>query len=282
MAIYNNDGIVLNSIWDSKGELLSDAYDVNGQLIYTNEPTITEPIFSVMTYNIAVFTSRNTEEVIGNIVNMYNADLIGLQEVQKTTLSPIFNRVFSDYPYYSIGAQYNKDAIVSKYPLSDITKQIYDYNTLETKGYHKCYFEFQGKRICWFNTHLETTAGGVAKVTQAKQMHDLILNEEYFVVTGDFNTICKDVTHSNYIDIMKPFIDKGCHSMNCSPESGFIDTWSDGWDWVNYDCYPCDHIIISPTLKFTKTIFDKYKETVLTSQKLDHIPMYAEIALANN
>lgn len=282
MAVYNNNGLVLDSIWDSKGELLSEAYDVNGQLIYTTEPTITEPTFSVMTYNIAVFTSRNTEEIIGNIVNMYNADLIGLQEVQKTSLSPIFHRVFSDYPYYSIGAQFNKDAIVSKYPLSDTIKQIYDYNTLETKGYHKTYFEFQGKRICWFNTHLETTAGGAAKVTQAKQMHSLILDEEYFVITGDFNTICEDVTHSNYIDIMKPFIDKGCHSMNCSPESGFIDTWSDGWDWENYDCYPCDHIIVSPTLKFTKTIFDKYKETVLTSEKLDHIPMYAEIALADN
>lgn len=273
--IYNNIGDVVNSIYNSQGLQANMLYDSSGNLLTQSE----NKTLKVMTYNIGIFTGRNTLDVLQHIVNTYDADLIGLQEVQKTSLNSNFNKAFGNYPYYKLGTQYNKDGILSKTELINTSSTLYNYNTLEQRAFTKGYINFNGQQICFINTHLEQTSGGEAKVRQAQQLHEILQNEEYFILTGDFNTICHDVNHSEYLQIIKPFLDMGAHSVNCTAESGFINTWTDKTTLTQDNGHPCDHIIVSNKISVKNVIFDQYKNTINSSESVDHIPIIAELEI---
>lgn len=288
--IYDVLGNVISQAYNTNGLSGDIFYDFEGNIIYNisnpdnpsdpdTPPVSSDNIIRVMSYNIGLFTGRNTLETLQHMINTYNLDLIGLQEVYKTSLHTNFSKAFGDYPYYLLGAQYNKNAILSKLPLEDMTSVIYDYNTLETKAYTKGYFMINGIRVCFIDTHLEQTAGGEAKVRQAKQLQELVQQEEYFIITGDFNTICKDTSHEEYELIMKPFLDMGCHSVNCSPEFGFTNTWTDQYTLTESNGYPTDHIIVSKNIKIVNHVYDTYKLDLNIDWNIDHIPVIAEVKI---
>lgn len=278
--LYSIYASAVSRIYSYLGTGCVRAYASYGSLIWSSNGAVEDDTLTVMTYNVGVFDQRNTQAVISTILNKYNADVIGLQEIYKTNRPQIFDTAFAAYPYQSIGIQVNKTALVSKRNLASAGAYIFSNQTIEQRGYNKAYVTFNGKNVCIINAHLETTSGGDAKRLQAKEIYDIVKSEPYFVILGDFNTICKDTSHTEYTTIMKQFVDLGCQSANCTPLFGFTNTWTDGTSLSTSESYPCDHIIVSPSLKISELIFDRTKETMETSKKLDHIPIVARIQLA--
>ena len=274
--IYNVNGAQLNTAYDVEGEELEQAYDVNGnQLI--------EPIaagFAVMTYNVQWFSGLNANQSMQqNIINAYNANIIGLQEL-RTSMPAVGSAVLSDYPYIELGTQTNKTGIASKIQLSNVTSGTFTNQASETRGWQKAYITVDGKTICWINTHLETSSYETVKVAQAAEVFAMVQNETYFIITGDFNTVCKSVNDTEYTTIMKQFIDAGYNSANCSEQHGFLDTWTSG-STAGGTWYPCDHVITSASISIDNVVVDttKIDMAAQTGQSIDHIPLIAYLTI---
>lgn len=282
MSIYDINKKTLTGVYDIDKRKVKSAYNIKGDSVWSESDTDLPDVQStlkVMTYNLGEFSGRNTDAVINHIINTYNPNIIGLQEVYKTELPNSFNNIFVDYPNKSIGIQVNKTVLVSKLKMTDISKGIFLSQTIEQRGYNKAYIEFNGKRICLVNTHLETTSGGTAKANQAKEVYDIVKNEEYFIVTGDFNTICKSINDPEYTSIMLQFINDGCNSANCSEQFGFNNTWTSDNSLLSSDSYPCDHIITSKNIEILEVVYDMYKTTINSSYSIDHIPVIATLKI---
>lgn len=272
MAVYNVYGQDISNTYDLNGDLLEQAYDINeNPLIPTNPNELV-----VMTYNVQKFEGLNGNlQMQDDILSEYDPLIIGLQELG-TAMPSSGNTVLRNYPYIDLGTQVNKTGLASKCILNDAVSVNFATQASETRGYQKAYFTFNEKTICWINTHLETSSYESVKVAQAREIFNLVQNESYFIITGDFNTVCKSVNDTEYTTIMKQFIDAGYQSANCSLQHGFINTWTDG-NSLNSTWYPCDHIITSSNIDIDDVIDDQTKVEVaaLTGQTIDHIPLIA-------
>ena len=277
--LYNNISQCISTIYNNSGIMISEAYSNLGIKLDLNSNTSENTTLKIMTFNIGEITGINQESTLKHIIDKYNVDCIGIQEAYKTSKPTSFNNIFSDYPYVHFGNQVNKDALVSKIYLENTTSTIFDYNTLETRAYSKTYITFNNIKICWINTHLETTSGGEAKVKQAQELFNIAKDEPYFIITGDFNTICKSTDHTEYIKIIKPFLDIEAKSVNCTEEGGFINTWTDSTIINQDNGYPTDHIIVSKTIDIKNVIFDYYKNELNYNKTIDHIPIIAELII---
>lgn len=278
MAVYDISGTNLNdTAYDVSGEFLEQAYNIEGASLYDDVGRI-----KVMSYNVQWFSGINSNETMQEeIIDEYNVDIIGLQELTLGSSIPsLGSAIFDAYDYQYIGSQYNKTGIVSKTALSNKTSALFVNQASENRGYDKGYFTFNGKTICLINTHLETSSNESVKVAQAKEVFDLVENEEYFIITGDFNTVCKSVNDTEYNTIMKQFIDSGYHSANCSEQHGFINTWTDG-STASGTWYPCDQIITSGNIIITNVVVDDSKIAVAeqTGQSIDHLPIIAYLTI---
>ena len=273
--IYDINGNILNGCYDSEGTEIEQAYDVDGNALIPVSNNIT-----VMTYNVQWFTGLNADESMQReILSTYNPDIIGLQELG-AGMPSLGTTLFSDYAETELGIQHNKTGCVSKYTFSSVDADVFPDQTGETRGYQKAYFTFNGKTICWINTHLATSSYESEKVAQAGVLFDLVQNEEYFIITGDFNTVCKSVNDAEYTTIMKQFIDAGYNSANCSNQHGFIDTWTGG-KTASDTWYPCDQIITSSNITIDNVVADTLKiETSGGQQVIDHIPLIAYLTVS--
>lgn len=279
MPVYDVYGHDLGqSVYALDSSPLNQAYDINGNPLFTTSSGLV-----VMSYNVQWFSELNAnQEMQTEIIETYLPNIIGLQELSFTNSMPALGQVlFSDYPYSAIGTQQNKSGIVSKIALSGVTSVLYSTQaSADTRGYQKAYFQFNGKTICWLNTHLETSSYESAKVAQAHELFEAVQNEDYFIITGDFNTVCKSVNDTEYTTIMKQFIDAGYHSANCSEQHGFIDTWTGGKS-ASSTWYPCDHVITSANIDIDNVIVDTSKIDVaaITGQTIDHLPIIAYLTI---
>lgn len=279
MAVYDKSGNALESVYSKSGSALSQAYDIDGEELLTPQPTE----LVVMSYNIQKFEGINADSTMqSGIISTYQPHIVGLQELGMATSMPSAGQsVFSAYTYqYFSPSIYNRPAIVSKIQLSNVEGSLFETQDGEQKGYQKSYFTYGGKTICWINAHLATSDNESAKVAQAGELFDLVENEIYFVITGDFNTVCKSVNDTEYTTIMKQFIDAGYHSANCSAQHGFLDTWTSG-STASGTWYPCDHIITSANISMNTVIVDTTKIDVAaqTGQTIDHLPIIAYLTV---
>lgn len=279
MAIYDISGNALNTVYDIDGVQLEQAYDIDGNELI--EPIQTELV--VMSYNVQGFTGLNANESMqSGIISTYNPLIVGLQELgMNTSLPTVGANIFSDYPYkYLSPPIYNRPAIASKVQLNNVVGNEFTNQSGETRGYQKSYFTYGGKTICWINTHLATSDHETAKVAQANELYAMVQNEPYFIITGDFNTVCKSVNDTEYTTIMKQFIDAGYNSANCSAQHGFIDTWTSG-STASGTWYPCDHIITSANISMDNVIVDttKIDAAAQTGQSIDHLPIVAYLTV---
>lgn len=277
MAVYDIDGANTSTVYEVDGSTLTQAYDIDGEELLSNSNLV------VMSYNVQWFSALNgNEEMQQGIIGEYNADIIGLQELTKTgTIPSVGTTVLSDYPYKYIGTQSNRTGLASKRALSNVSSSLFSTQASEQRGYQKAYLTVGDKTICWVNTHLETSSYENVKVAQAAELFDLVENEEYFIITGDFNTVCKSVNDTEYTTIMKQFIDAGYNSANCSQQHGFLDTWTDG-NTASGTWYPCDHIITSANISIDEVIVDETKIGVAaqTGQTIDHLPIIAYLTIS--
>ena len=280
MAIYDTDGNQLQAAFSKDGSPLANAYDVSGNTVL-NDNHIT-----VMSYNVQRWEGLNANATIQNVAfGTDNADIIGVQEWGyneeggRVGGQPV--RTFlaaKGYDEINVGlGVYNKNALVSKLPLSNVTETVF---TSGSESYQKCYITVAGKNIAWINTHLATSSNESRKVAQAQTVFEAAELEPYVIITGDLNTVCKSVNDTEYTTIMKQFVDAGYNSANCTNQFGFLDTWTDGTS-LAATWYPCDHIITSANISINTVIVDTTKIDVAeqTGQAIDHLPIVAYLTV---
>lgn len=279
MAVYNVDGQQITSVYDVDGQSLEQAYDILGNELLEDQPV--SDALTVMTYNVQWWSGLNSNvEMQESIIDRYSAQIIGLQEL-RTSMGTVGEQVLADYPYQFLGVQTNKTGLVSKINLTNINAGVFATQASETRGWQSATFTYNGKQIFWLNVHLETSSYESVKVAQAQEVFNMVQGKEYFIITGDFNTVCKSVNDTEYTTIMKQFIDAGYHSANCSQQHGFINTWTSG-STVAGTWYPCDHIITSANITIDSVTADTTKIDVAaqTGQSIDHIPLIAEVTIS--
>lgn len=282
MAIYNLDGTSLNdTAYGLDGAALAQAYDINGDELFDGG----QSNFVVMTYNVQWFSGLNLNQSMQEeILSAYAPDVIGFQEFQRYNLSDIpalaTTLLSADYPYLEMGNYGNKNAIASKYQLKDFTTVPHTTQTMDGQSYSTATITFQGKEIFLLDAHLTTSDYEATKVEQAGEVFDALQGHEYFILTGDFNTVCKSVNDTEYTTIMKQFVDAGYNIANCSAQHGFIDTWTSG-STAGGTWYPCDHIITSGNIRIDAVVADQRKIAVAaqTGQSIDHIPLIAFLTI---
>lgn len=280
MAIYDKNGNEITDIYEIGGSRITQAFDIDGNPLI-EEPPVPSGLV-VMTYNVQYFSGLNANQTMQeNILNTYNADIIGLQELGTSGSMPaVGTAVLVDYPYINIGVQTNKTGIASKIQLNNVTANTFTNQSGETRGYQKAYFTYNGKSICWINAHLATSSNETAKVAQAGELFNMVQNEEYFIITGDFNTGGGYTTEApEYTTIMKQFIDAGYHSANYSNQHGFYKTWING-KTAESNGAATDHIITSANITIERVILDTIKISYADgTQNIDHIPFIAECTI---
>ena len=278
MAVYDLNGNEIISVYDVNGNALTQAYDIDANPLLNLDPVD----LTIMTYNVQRFSGLNANETMQNeIISTYDADIIGLQELGTSTMPDVGTRVLSDYPYIYLGIQTNKSGIASKHVLSNVTANTFVNQGGETRGYQKSYFTVGGRTVCWINAHLATSSNESAKVAQAGELFNMVQNEEYFIITGDFNTGGGYTTDApEYTTIMKQFIDAGYHSANYSNQHGFYKTWING-KTAESSGAATDQIITSANITIDTVILDTIKISYADgTQNIDHIPLVAEVTIS--
>lgn len=280
MAVYNIYGNQLATVYDIDGTLLPAAYDINGDEIISGG----QKRIKVMTYNVQWFSKINSQQSMQNlIISKYNPNIIGFQEFTKTTTIPtVGQNMLIDYPYKQLSAHVNYMGIASKIAINDATSV--DYTTQDTaaeterRAYQKCYIMVGGKRVAWFNTHL-CYANSAPKYAQITELFNAAQQEEYFIITGDFNSVCLSASDADYIGMYKQFVDAGCNLANNSPTAGFTKTSTPNTTAASLAdlTYTTDSIITSGNIDILSVVFDDTKLSYLDGNPIDHIPIIAEI-----
>ena len=157
--VYDIDGQPYNTAFAKTSERLLHAYDIDQNILL---PDGLKPL-TVMSYNVQWFEKINGQTVMQQkIINDNNPCIIGFQEFSKKKSVPsVGQTVLVDYPYITLSNHMNYLAIVSKINMYDttiadfVTQSPYDMEMYgETRAYIKTYFQFNGKEVCFINTHL--------------------------------------------------------------------------------------------------------------------------------
>lgn len=277
MSIYSVFGNEVFSCYDVDGTELYNAYDVGGNEVFAPTPTNT---FNVMTYNVQLWGGRNgNETLVREIFSSTNPLLVGLQECRGVGTGGYVPDTFA---YGAVGTKENVNnptAIMSNVAFTDFTA--YSFTNGITREYTKCYVTIGGKRIAWFNTHMDYYTGEFSPTSnhalQMNEIFDVVSQEDSFILTGDFN--CYGA--QEYNDCIKPFVDAGYNLCNWTNETGYVDTWFQGFTVdTATDKQPCDNIITSADLTITNIEYNTAKLS-LTSGQIDHIPIIATIVIPN-
>ena len=274
--IYNINGNNIDSVYDLSGQSLSQAYDVQGNELIDNS-------LVVMSYNLQWMTGINSDMTMqASILNAYHPDVIGFQEFQKAVSSQMPSWVNTLVPDYQtlMGNYGNKNALSCKYTMTNFTTIPFTTQTMDGQSYSTATITVDGKSIFLVNAHLTTSDYETTKVEQAEEVFDALQGHEYFILMGDFNTVCKSVNDTEYTTIMKQFVDAGYNCANCTAQFGFKDTWTSG-STAGGTWYPCDHIITSANISIDSVIVDRTKVDVAaqTGQSIDHLPIIATLII---
>jgi endonuclease/exonuclease/phosphatase family metal-dependent hydrolase len=241
----------------------------------------------IMNYNVQWFSGRNANTVLQNaILDKYNPDIIGLQEFRENIAGiPVWKTLFRNYGYTHTtrDGNVNYKGLASKIPFGTVEDKAFVNQYTEQRGYSKTYLNINGKNVCWINAHTDLDES--TKVAQCKEVFGLVANEEYFIITGDFNTdYCFSTDDEEYKTIMKQFIDAGYHSANCSEQHGFLGTYCGAPTISGYNSgkmRPDDHIITSSNITIDKVFADDTKtmEMFVDENNIDHFPLVAFITI---
>ena len=292
MSAYNIDGVEIFSANQLDGYQLQQAYDINGHPLFQSEPpTPPEPTkqpLTVMSYNVQWFTGINSQtDMQQQIISTYNPSVIGLQELTTSgTIPTVGQNVLSGYTYKQLSNHKNYLGVASKLALYDTT--IADFNAQdpddmtqynETRAYIKTYFDFNGNKICLINTHLALANSYI--YSQFNEIFNIAEQEDYVIITGDFNTAFTAFTDDIYINTFKKFVDAGYNIANNSPDVGITNTYSgrtDATELSDLRTNP-DSIIVSGNISIDSVVFDTIKLNHLNGNAIDHIAVVANLLI---
>lgn len=278
MAVYNISGWKTYAVESIGGQKLSEAYDLSGNQMLQNR-------LKVMSYNVQHFTGINSQaEMQSKIISDNTPDIISFQEFSDTRAVPTVGQaVLVEYPYVYISDHLNYLSVASKIPLRDITcvdYQIQDPEEMtrwgETRAYFKAYFRFNGKNICFINTHLAVLDESVRNA-QFLELVDMAMGEGYVIIAGDFNTTYSDFTSDTYINTTKKFLDAKYEVFNSTPSVGITKTWTGITSAVSLADFTAnpDNIFTSSNIHIQQRTFDTTKLSYLDGNPIDHIAMVA-------
>ena len=282
MGVFNCFGNSLYDVsFDSDGQSLDDAYDVSADALYSEPFDLT-----VMSFNVMWFKGLNShQDLMGDIFSEYDADVIGFEEFQeydKSAIPDLATELLSDdYPYMEMGMYGNKNAIASKYPITNFVTIPHHIQTIEGQSYSIATIPINGKKIYFVVAHLTTSSHEWAKVEQAEELCNVLKRLPRFILTADMNTTCKSKSDPEYTTIIEQFVNAGFNMTNCTEETGFTNTWTDGTT-LEDTWYPCDHIITSPNITINDVEFDmsKLEPAQQYTSPIDHIPVIAYVTVS--
>lgn len=270
--IYDVSGNELSSAYELNGTSLSEAFDIDGEQIF---PDSTGTL-KVMTYNVQWFSDLNSNQSMQNkIISDYNADIIGFQEFSKTSSIPsVGQNVLTNYQI-TLSSAYNYLAMAYKYNINDIIDQAFtNQDTREQRRYMKCHIPFGDVSICWINTHLSVYDSAV-RYAQMGEVLAMAEQEEYCIMTGDFNHYSNNTSSSDWINMYKPFLDGGYHIANCNNDNDFHWTYTNTSISNVLQAPNCpDNIITTGNIDIISTTYDMTKFQYVTTQNIDHIPVF--------
>lgn len=302
MGIYDKNGNALPACYDKDGNALSNAYDKDGNVIWSASPVS----LKVANYNVGdwyigshtyVPEAYKTEytNLQNDIFTAIDVDLCCMQEAPKqfcvdgTLASTILENYFE---YTQWCAAYESSTIPSRtegsnYAIEDF--QMVDFTgsaySGTTRTYEKFYITVGGKRICIIESHYSLTHS--TAVLQNQQMMAAAAGEEYCIIMGDFNTTIHSdaedyLLTEDYIDLVKPWIDAGYNSANCSDFGVFYTYGSTSWEQYqqgNGYISATDHIFTSPNITIDSVTMNTLKRTDAIDHKVDHMPIVAELTI---
>lgn len=277
--IYTYDGIGSNTAFQYNDVQLQQAYS------YVGVPLIDAVILTVMSYNVQDFSGINNQETMQrSIVTKYNPQIIGIQEFYKKDVVPsIATNMLEGYNLVRSNHK-NFNAVASTLTLSNVVvadfsvqdpNDISKYN--ETRCYIKGYITFDNKQICFIDTHLCLTLE--YQLQQMSELMQIVENEQYYILTGDFNNQGLSTSDTWWISLYKPLLDEGLNLANCANDVGFTMTYFGGTTPNNGNNSAPDNIITSSNITINRVVYDHTKFDNLDGNKIDHIPMIAYLTL---
>lgn len=243
-------------------------------------------ILTVMTYNADRFSLVNANEEMHSIIlEKYGVDIVGIQEYRDTiNNNSIFTNVFTDYKYHHENSIIpNPSGIVSKKKLFSTHDYLFTHQSrdeespteyVEIRGYTKSYIYVNGKKICWLNTHIDLNEE--TRYLQLEELRNIMLSEEYAILTGDLNTSkIIDSTSVEWKNAIKPFLDAGLKCANNNDIYGYNWTWAD----LNFiKTAKVDNIIVTPNIDFVDVVFDKTRMDYINSTDVpEHNPIIVKL-----
>ena len=278
--LYDINGTKVGSVYGCDCEGTDSAYRINGKYAF--------PVLKVMSYNVRWFEEINSQQAMqSQIIDGYDADLIGLQEISYNGKIPTVGaNVLGAYSTIKLSNHKNYLAVASKnielsdFTASDFVSQDPDDATEygETRAYTKCYIQFNGKHICWINTHLAVLNDSY-KYAQMSEVFTMAESEDYVIITGDFNSQHQTFSDSDYLNMYKMFVDAGYNLITNSPTSGIVRTHSTSTFVTSLRemSTPTDCIIVSGNIGISDSVFDTTKFSYLDGNPIDHIAMVATL-----
>lgn len=206
-------------------------------------------IFSVMTYNVGdwyegAWRSEDKTGIIPadesiyqkymalheSILRRYSCDFVCFNEYSdKMCMSRHIQAdefVGQFYPYIEKGVMIKRDGIwnviASKRKLSNVTTGFYQ-NTESgiTRSYTKGYVFLNGRKVCIICTHFSSTPETAA--LNAQEMLEVVTNEDYFILCGDFNCdVFRKTSEVLYKNIVGVFANAGYKLCNGGEKGDFL------------------------------------------------------------
>jgi hypothetical protein len=288
MAIYDKNGNILSVCYDKNGNPLNVAYDKDGNVVFTSDT------FRVCTYNTGQFYIGNGSPIPTESKSIYTdlqtrifsditPDICIMQETttkfcQDGTLADTFLATwFDNFQTTRGGSGYQAHKVATNgITIEDYTEIPFINAVGNYPGYETFYITVKGKRIFCVNTHMSTNQ--TYQEAQCTEILNAVEGKEYFIVCGDFNTVIASKTDTDYVNCIKPFIDKGYKDANCG-SFGIFPTYYGTAD-PNASYRPAtDHIIVSANIDIVNAFVNTLKLTDDINEKIDHMPLVADLII---
>lgn len=297
MSVYDENGNALTAVYDANGVSLQEAYDEHGNVIFEANPLS----IKVMTYNAGQWLTgggqgtssegtyaANHRNLLQTIMTAQNPDILCIQEywdvIGSVTVRSLLEQYFPYIQEVNGETNYFGHAIASKYPITNFVTARLSSNptflpvsesTNTNRFIDRCNITIEGRVFTVFNTHFALTESD--RSNNANWLLALMKEQTNVITCGDFNTSCHDETDPDYTGVIHKFLFNGFHCANCS-EFGFINTYTDTSDGsANWS--PTDNIITSHNINIVDVWTDNTKLTDSLNEKIDHIPLIAELAV---
>lgn len=286
--IYDASGNSLKRVYDKSGNALNTAYDASGNVVYRSDAKR----LKIMTYNVGqwytgtgatVPTEKKSEyyALHSGIFERHRPDILFLQEYLNTwcadgssadeLLNPYFDNRQVTTPQGMIGHAIATNGI----PISNYQSHQFTTNKGNYPSFESAEVTIGGKTLTIINTHNDYTFS-----YQQQEVTDLLAylaTLDSFILCGDFNIdlSVEETTGQQYINSVKRFLNAGYHVGNCVVD--WVRTYFGGSTATGGKF--TDQVVTSADIEIESIYADETKLTDEIADKIDHLPLIAELIL---